>query len=1036
MPDLPCRRGCGKTFDRKTNRDRHETKKFPCSSNQVEEQEQENAGGDEIVNFQCSLCAKVFSKKYNLDRHITVCTKRNAPGRMQCYLCKKNFSRMTNLRRHMSIHNKIKIKIKKNKQSWIHCICKKRFRKIDACNKHQTRCAKFLKSKKAPSTEEFCSFIASSVIPELPDVQMSTEDAVDDTDFNVDESGPSFSLETNWNHTPDQQDGLSPVPYNDVQVVPNADENVTVYILDENSEFTFTSVGGVDESQVEQNIWGTNDDVPALIEDEDSDDDDNSNDDDSRDNSDREEDRDGRRYSDNESESFIGPADIADIAEELDRQLTFVKSSVRYINSLIHQSKRSIKKKISTAKYIKNVFNSHLEDNSFMSYLARNLKFENIDELKDYLKWADKDYSYVTGRRSHAISVETAERVVHFWKEHAVISVDRRNNRHQVRKSKAKCHPTYLQVYDEEVKPHFKNETETGKLEAHRHIYTKSFRKLYRCYLRENPTHFVSHGIFHKFKPFYIGAPTENEKESCLCVKCQNAHGLYEPIRKHNDELPASLTEFLTQSFQCGPDEKLSFVPRSCILSECENKCQPSTANEREFKDKTPKKYYVFEKVLTFYHNKDGRKINYERTTRVDKEATLDELYRMLKDVAVNYLLHRHSVVADRVFWSHMHEILTQPYIHLDYSENIGLKPKHEVQAMHFSGKEQTLHCTVLKCPDENKFIYHLSDDTIHDSTMTSFVLKSLVAEHPELIESGRLVLKSDNCSTQYKSRKVFEEIRKLAALWEIEIWWFYGEPGHGRGLVDAMSSFGCKRILREAIICEDVWFKDARQMVDFLKKQNDADVKKEYYFIDEPDTAARRRKGKKGLKREGCRRFCLMAVNKLGQWMVRDVLDVEDENLVNLTFDDIEDCYDTNDIQWTEIEETIHTREIPDELVLPIVYEVVSPEDFVALRSESESLEDFYLVQVVSKGVADEYGIEDDQGHVIAKGEPYFFVKYLEKSSKSTARNVKYSYSKRNSVLVHVGEVFATNVELTDVKNFFCMSAVEYQSLLTEMYG
>ena len=31
-------------------------------------------------------------------------------------------------------------------------------------------------------------------------------------------------------------------------------------------------------------------------------------------------------------------------------------------------------------------------------------------------------------------------------------------------------------------------------------------------------------------------------------------------------------------------------------------------------------------------------------------------------------------------------------------------------------------------------FIYHLSDDPIHDSTMTSFVLQSTVTEHSELI--------------------------------------------------------------------------------------------------------------------------------------------------------------------------------------------------------------------------------------------------------------------------------------------------------------
>ena len=82
------------------------------------------------------------------------------------------------------------------------------------------------------------------------------------------------------------------------------------------------------------------------------------------------------------------------------------------------------------------------------------------------------------------------------------------------------------------------------------------------------------------------------------------------------------------------------------------------------------------------------------RITQVDKQATLDHLYHMLSEIAESYIHHRHSVIADKVFWNHMHEVLEQPYVHLDYSQNIELKPKHEVQSQHYSGKQQTLHCT------------------------------------------------------------------------------------------------------------------------------------------------------------------------------------------------------------------------------------------------------------------------------------------------------------------------------------------------------
>ena len=59
----------------------------------------------------------------------------------------------------------------------------------------------------------------------------------------------------------------------------------------------------------------------------------------------------------------------------------------------------------------------------------------------------------------------------------------------------------------------------------------------------------------------------------------------------------------------------------------------------------------------------------------------------------------------------------------------------------------------------------------------------------------------------------------KLASAFDIEIYWFYGEAGHGKGLVDAMSSFGCKKILHDDIVCDDKWFENAGEMVSLCKR-------------------------------------------------------------------------------------------------------------------------------------------------------------------------------------------------------------------------
>ena len=270
--------------------------------------------------------------------------------------------------------------------------------------------------------------------------------------------------------------------------------------------------------------------------------------------------RDASESSTSESESpVIG---VEHVAAELDHHMMMVEASVAYLLQQLHLSKHSIKKRIATARHIKDMFNEKLEDEDFMEYLSRQLKFDSVTSFSDFLTWSEKDYSFVRGQRDHKIDIATAEKVVEFWKKHMVISVDRRNNRHQVRISREKCHPTYLEVKDDEVTGILANDgaTETGKLQAHRYIYTKSFRKLYKSFLKENPTNFVSHGMFHRLKPFYIRKPTENEKQSCLCIKCQNAHGLYDPLKRNDPSLTQSLTEFLTRQIKCEKDDRLSFV--------------------------------------------------------------------------------------------------------------------------------------------------------------------------------------------------------------------------------------------------------------------------------------------------------------------------------------------------------------------------------------------------------------------------------------------------------------------------------------------
>ena len=85
--------------------------------------------------------------------------------------------------------------------------------------------------------------------------------------------------------------------------------------------------------------------------------------------------------------------------------------------------------------------------------------------------------------------------------------------------------------------------------------------------------------------------------------------------------------------------------------------------------------------------------------------------------------------------------------IHPSGCENIVLRPKNEVQLAHFSGKQQTLHCTVLEncisSASPHSYMYHLSDDTHHGSILTFYIMESIIQNNLSLIDDGKLVIKS-----------------------------------------------------------------------------------------------------------------------------------------------------------------------------------------------------------------------------------------------------------------------------------------------------
>ena len=138
--------------------------------------------------------------------------------------------------------------------------------------------------------------------------------------------------------------------------------------------------------------------------------------------------------------------------------------------------------------------------------------------------------------------------------------------------------------------------------------------------------------------------------------------------------------------------------------------------------------------------------------------------------------------------------------------------------SQHIFPESNTLHCAIFQSGETN-FHYHISDDTKHDPVFVDEVLRDLI--HHYDIRNEDIMIQSDNASTQYKSFHAFALLQKLANEFNVRIIRTYGAAGHGRGTIDAMSSFGVKNVFRRDIVTHDIFLDTREEIVDYLHIKN-----------------------------------------------------------------------------------------------------------------------------------------------------------------------------------------------------------------------
>ena len=124
-------------------------------------------------------------------------------------------------------------------------------------------------------------------------------------------------------------------------------------------------------------------------------------------------------------------------------------------------------------------------------------------------------------------------------------------------------------------------------------------------------------------------------------------------------------------------------------------------------------KVYSYQRIIERYIRKEGKPVEYQITAHVDDTKPIKHLLSLIRDGGCEI----------------MKDVFDGKFIELDFSQNLAILPKLEVQSAHFFNKQYTLHCAIAKTFDK-RYHCHLSHDRKHDGIFSDHVLRDLIINY------------------------------------------------------------------------------------------------------------------------------------------------------------------------------------------------------------------------------------------------------------------------------------------------------------------
>ena len=260
----------------------------------------------------------------------------------------------------------------------------------------------------------------------------------------------------------------------------------------------------------------------------------------------------------------------------------------------------------------------------------------------------------------------------------------------------------------------------------------------------------------------------------------------------------------------------------------------------------------------------------------------------------------------------------------------------------------------------------------------------------------------------QYKNEHLFGLLQLLADELNLCIIGTYGAAGHGKGVIDAMSSFDVKNILRKDIVTYNVFLNNSHDTVEYLASKNP-----QYYnqTVAVESLVPDRQKDGSPIEIPGCMKQHLVVFKPKQTIFCKEYLC---DCASSLQFD-FENCnseavYDAANVDddgtgfEDENDEEIDQNEH--------IFKFIIVPSFVSLYSGS-SIGPLYLVHVTRKGASEE-DMSDPYGHFVQKGERYFPGLYL-KLVRSRSARVKQFSTLLTKIILTPDEIYDSYVDFNE---------------------